>query len=101
MGLLNGPARPQTIALARGLIALVMALGPALALAPVKVVWADSPQPGPSFTVNDQADTNDGECSVSQCSLREAVLAANAYPGANSIDLPAGGYTLSLARDVD
>jgi CSLREA domain-containing protein len=50
-----------------------------------------------AFTVTKGTDTNDGACETTDCSLREAVIAANAYPGANSIDLPAGVYTLSLA----
>ena len=40
------------------------------------------------------ADTNDGACNA-DCSLREAIIAANAAPGADVITLPAGTYTLS------
>jgi CSLREA domain-containing protein len=40
-------------------------------------------------------DTRDGSCNA-DCSLREAVIAANAAPGANTIILAAGTYTLSL-----
>ena len=49
-----------------------------------------------SFTVTKTADTNDGTCD-SDCSLREAIIAANANPGADTITLPAGTYTLSIA----
>ena len=44
-----------------------------------------------SFTVTKTADTNDGECSASDCSLREAIVAANAAPGPDTITLPLGG----------
>jgi len=49
------------------------------------------------FTVNKVADTNDGACS-SDCSLREAIVAANLAPGADSITVPAGTYTLTIAN---
>ncbi|MBI4034772.1 MAG: CSLREA domain-containing protein [Candidatus Chisholmbacteria bacterium] len=49
-----------------------------------------------SFTVTKTADTNDGACDA-DCSLREAITAANALPGADTIILPASTYTLSLA----
>lgn len=47
-----------------------------------------------SFTVTKTADTNDGVCD-SDCSLREAIRAANAAPGADIITLPGGLYTLT------
>lgn len=47
--------------------------------------------------VTTTADTNDGACTVSLCSLRDAVIAANAAVGADTITLPAGTYTLSIA----
>jgi CSLREA domain-containing protein len=50
-----------------------------------------------TFTVTKSADTNDGQCSVSDCSLREAVIAANASPGADTITIPVGTYILTLA----
>ena len=49
-----------------------------------------------TFTVTKTADTNDGSCSA-DCSLREAIIAANAAGGTNTIDLPGGTYTLTLA----
>jgi CSLREA domain-containing protein len=48
-----------------------------------------------SFTVTKTADTADGACNA-DCSLREAIIAANAAPGADTITLPAGTYTLTL-----
>lgn len=45
------------------------------------------------------ADTGDGICqtSSSTCTLRAAIQQANAWPGTDSIVLPAGTYTLSIA----
>ena len=48
------------------------------------------------YIVTKTADTNDGVCSAGDCSLREAILNANACPGAQTIRLPAGGYTLTI-----
>ncbi len=48
-----------------------------------------------SFTVTKTADTADGTCDA-DCSLREAVIAANAAGGTNDITLPAGTYVLDL-----
>jgi CSLREA domain-containing protein len=50
---------------------------------------------GATFTVTKLADTNDGACN-SDCSLREAIVAANASPGSDIISLPAGTYTLTI-----
>ena len=54
------------------------------------------PAEAATYTVTKVADTNDGTCD-SDCSLREAIGAANAAGGADSISLPAGTYTLSIA----
>ena len=54
------------------------------------------PASAATFTVTKTADTNDGTCDA-DCSLREAIVAANAAGGADTIDLPAGTYTLSIA----
>jgi CSLREA domain-containing protein len=56
-----------------------------------------------SFTVNTTADSVDaspgnGICgdSLGRCSLRAAIMEANALPGADTIALPAGTYTLAI-----
>lgn len=49
-----------------------------------------------TYQVTKYNDTNDGVCSPTDCSLREAIIAANAAPGADTIFLPAGLYTLSI-----
>lgn len=46
----------------------------------------------PVYTVTKTADTLDGQCDA-DCSLREAISAANAAPGA--VIIPAGDYTLT------
>jgi CSLREA domain-containing protein len=43
-------------------------------------------------------DTNDGLCSLADCSLREAIMAANTAPGDDIILVPAGIYTLTLGE---
>lgn len=53
-----------------------------------------------TFTVTKTADTNDGTCDA-DCSLREAVIAANAAAGADTIDLPAGTYTLTIPGNME
>ena len=53
----------------------------------------------PTYMVTKTADTRDGTCGVADCSLREAIDAANATPGA--VLVPAGTYTLALTGDDD
>lgn len=48
-----------------------------------------------TFTVTKTADTADGTCD-SDCSLREAVIAANAAAGPDTISVPTGTYLLDL-----
>jgi CSLREA domain-containing protein len=50
-----------------------------------------------AFLVTTTAGTNAGACTVSLCSLRDAIIAANANAGADIITLPAGIYTLAIA----
>jgi CSLREA domain-containing protein len=49
-----------------------------------------------TFVVTKTADTNDGACNATNCSLRDAIIAANASPGADIITLPAGTYVLTI-----
>jgi CSLREA domain-containing protein len=49
-----------------------------------------------TFTVTKTADTADGVCDA-DCSLREAVVVANTLAGADTIVIPAGVYTLTIA----
>jgi LPXTG-site transpeptidase (sortase) family protein len=54
-----------------------------------------TPAHAASFTVTKTADTNDGVCDA-DCSLREAISATNASPGADTITIPGGTYQLTL-----
>jgi CSLREA domain-containing protein len=59
----------------------------------------DSPQIGPTFVVNTADDHDDGVCGALDCTLREAINAANAASGVNTITFaPAvtGSIILSL-----
>jgi len=55
-----------------------------------------SPARGATFTVTKEADTADGVCDA-DCSLREAVIAANSLAGPDVIELPNGLYLLTIA----
>jgi CSLREA domain-containing protein len=61
------------------------------------------PLPDPTFVVNTTADTvdvnpGDGRCADAQgnCSLRAAIMEANAEPGVDTIVVPAGTFTLTI-----
>jgi CSLREA domain-containing protein/uncharacterized repeat protein (TIGR01451 family) len=49
-----------------------------------------------TFTVTTTADSNDGSCTTSKCSLRDAVVAADHAGGSSTIDVPAGVYKLTI-----
>src|SRR5881628_4016945 len=52
-----------------------------------------------SFTVTRTDDTERGACAPGDCSLREAIEAANAFVSETStITLPAGTYVLTIAQ---
>lgn len=55
-----------------------------------------APARAATFTVTKTGDTADGACDA-DCSLREAVIAANASADDDTIVLPAGTFLLSLA----
>lgn len=77
------------MALARRLL-----LAGCLVLAPVPTASAAT------WPVTKTADTNDGTCD-DDCSLREAVVAANANPGPDTIHVPAGLYLLTRSGGDD
>ncbi|MBI2612881.1 CSLREA domain-containing protein [Candidatus Kaiserbacteria bacterium] len=72
------------------LLARIIVVG--VALVPLTLA---TPALAATFTVTKTADTNDGVCDA-DCSLREAIGAANALAGADVVTLPAGTYTLSI-----
>lgn len=53
-----------------------------------------------TFTVTKTGDSNDGSCDA-DCSLREAVIAANTTPGSDTIILPAGTFSLAIAGTLE
>lgn len=53
-----------------------------------------------TFVVTKTDDTADGACDA-DCSLREAVIAANAAPGPDVIQIPAGDYQLTIVNVLD
>ncbi|MFN8633963.1 MAG: Calx-beta domain-containing protein [Chloroflexota bacterium] len=57
---------------------------------------AEAPQAGPTLTVTTADDHDDGVCGPADCSLREAILLANALAGPNTIqfNIPGGGVKL-------
>jgi CSLREA domain-containing protein len=59
------------------------------------LLWA-VPAQAATFTVSTTSDTADGSCDA-DCSLREAISAANETAEADTIVVPAGTYMLSLA----
>lgn len=56
-----------------------------------------APSMADDFAVTTTSDRNNGACQGGDCSLREAIIAANLNPGADTISLPAGTFTLSIA----
>ncbi len=49
-----------------------------------------------TFSVTRFDDPAPGSCDPGDCSLREAITAANTSPGSDTIDLPSGTYALSI-----
>jgi CSLREA domain-containing protein len=49
------------------------------------------------YIPNKGADTNDGVCDPADCSLREAIAAANQHPGEDVVLLRAGTYALTAS----
>lgn len=49
-----------------------------------------------TFTVTTEADSSDGACTATLCSLRDAVVAADKVGGSSAITLPAGEYKLTI-----
>jgi CSLREA domain-containing protein len=56
---------------------------------------APAPAYAASFTVTTTADTDDDVCNAN-CSLREAIAAANTRPGRDTVTISAGVYLLAL-----
>jgi hypothetical protein len=67
---------------------------------------SETNQTGPIFTVTNTSDTHNGGCYIGDCSLRDAITAADAYAGSNiqgstiDFNLPAGVQTISPATQL-
>lgn len=59
-------------------------IGLMLLLCLLAALGTASGSPG-TFTVNSTADPGDGTCDATECTLREAISAANANPGSDTI----------------
>jgi CSLREA domain-containing protein len=79
---------------------MALGLGFALLLAWVLSLGAARAAVTTAFTVTKFTDSNDGACDA-DCSLREAIIAANAAAGPDTIILPAGTYSLTLSGFED
>jgi CSLREA domain-containing protein len=53
------------------------------------------------YIVTKTEDTNDGACTSRDCSLREAILLANACEGEQAIYLPSGIYAVTRMGDLE
>jgi CSLREA domain-containing protein len=78
-------------------LAAVVLIGGAACVAP--------PQPNAALVVNTTANTFDGTCDVTNCSLRDAVAASNALVPVggvpNQITVPAGNYSLGVSSPIE
>src|SRR3989304_9470427 len=82
---------------ARLLLLILVASAAVLAGGPVPVAQAAP------FPVNSTGDPGDGVCDVTECTLREAIGAANAVPGADAIafGIPgAGPHTIQPSSSL-
>jgi CSLREA domain-containing protein len=93
----------------RGVTRPVNVTGIAAATCDIGAYEANPTQLGPSFTVNSNADTDDGSCDLlgsgignQDCTLREAINAANAHSGADTITFASGlsGATITLGSTL-
>ncbi len=69
--------------------------GPAALALGLLLLAAAAPVGADLYIVRKTADTNDGVCDA-DCSLREAIVAANANPGIDYVTVPAGTYELTI-----
>ncbi|MBZ0253553.1 MAG: CSLREA domain-containing protein, partial [Candidatus Methylomirabilis sp.] len=71
------------------------ASAPLWSLCLAALLWTPTPLHADTFTVTKTADTDDGVCDA-DCSIREAVNAANALIGLDTVFVPEGLYTLTI-----
>jgi fibronectin-binding autotransporter adhesin len=78
------------------LMAFVFGLGMTLVLVWLLGTSLVIAAPTANLSVTKFTDSADGSCDVSDCSLREAIIAANGNSQDNTIELGSGAYALSL-----
>lgn len=72
-----------------------------LLLAALGLLQATPAAWGATFTVNTTADTSDGSCDATSCTLREAIEAANASAGSDTVVFDLGvNPTINLGADL-
>jgi len=76
-------------------MALILGLGLTAGLVWLLTTGPVSPVRAASYTVTKYTDSNDGACNA-DCSLREAIIAANGNPGPDVITLGSGTYSLTI-----
>jgi CSLREA domain-containing protein len=81
--------RSATVLVLIGLFAAILTI----VAPPPQTVYAAT------FVVTKTDDTNDGVCDT-DCSLQEAITAANALPDADAITVPVGTYVLGPALGI-
>jgi CSLREA domain-containing protein len=69
----------------------------ALLLALTLLILTASRAAATTFVPTTTSDGNNGSCTPSLCTLRDAIIAANASSG-NEVSVPAGNYTLNLGQ---
>ena len=82
-----------------GLLVATMPAASASTAAPPPLASVAKSSPFDQYFVNTSADTDDGTCDSFDCSLREAINAANANPGENTIQL-SGNTTYTVDADL-
>jgi CSLREA domain-containing protein len=78
----------------------VWALGLLVALVASGLMLSAGPAHARTFTVDNTADPGNGTCSVPGCTLREAIEAANAAPGADAIGFNISGSGVKTIAPV-
>ncbi|MBI4498413.1 MAG: hypothetical protein HY689_10985, partial [Chloroflexi bacterium] len=105
---------PPVVRVLAALFLVLSSLPLSVLVPPASLLAPQTAQAAVSFTVNSTLDAvdaapGDGACATatgtvpaSACTLRAAIMEANALPGDDTITLPAGTYTLTIAgQDED
>jgi CSLREA domain-containing protein len=83
-------ATPKVAILLVAAVALIVLPSPALSADGGALELQEIPQTGTTLTVNTTADHDDGVCGTADCTLREAIVAANAASGFTIVQFAPG-----------